>query len=74
MSLVLLMPTRLKVVSKRSQGLSFTVSGLIDGVNETIVVDGKTITFGATSSGTTTSPIRRLILPPYQAAQKTRLC
>ena len=36
-------------------GLTFTVSGLVDGVNETIVVDGKTITLGTTSSGTTTT-------------------
>ena len=36
-------------------GLTFTVSGLVDGANETIVVDGKTITLGATSSGTTTT-------------------
>ena len=35
--------------------LTFTVSGLVDGANETIVVDGKTITLGATSSGTTTT-------------------
>ena len=36
-------------------GLTFTVSGLADGANESIVVDGKTITLGATSSGTTTT-------------------
>ena len=36
-------------------GLTFTVSGLVDGANETIVVDGKTITLGSTSSGTTTT-------------------
>ena len=36
-------------------GLTFTVSGLVDGVNESIVVDGKTITLDATSSGTTTT-------------------
>ena len=36
-------------------GLTFTVSGLVDGANETIVVDGKTITLGATGSGTTTT-------------------
>ena len=35
--------------------LTFTVSGLVDGANESIVVDGKTITLGATSSGTTTT-------------------
>ena len=35
--------------------MTFTVSGLVDGANETIVVDGKTITLGATSSGTTTT-------------------
>ena len=35
--------------------LTFTVSGLVDGTNESIVVDGKTITLGATSSGTTTT-------------------
>jgi uncharacterized delta-60 repeat protein len=34
-------------------GLSFTVSGLVDGANEVVVVDGRTITLGATSSGTT---------------------
>ena len=33
----------------------FTVSGFVDGANESIVVDGKTITLGATSSGTTTT-------------------
>ena len=36
-------------------GLTFTVSGLADGANETIVVDGKTITLGTSSSGTTTT-------------------
>ena len=36
-------------------GLTFTVSGVVDGVNESIVVDGKTITLGTTSSGTTTT-------------------
>ncbi|MGC4059845.1 MAG: DUF4347 domain-containing protein [Aquabacterium sp.] len=36
-------------------GLTFTVSGLVDGANEVIVVDGKTITLGANSSGTTTT-------------------
>ncbi len=36
-------------------GLTFTVSGLQDGANERIVVDGTTITLGATSSGTTTT-------------------
>jgi hypothetical protein len=35
--------------------LNFTVSGLQDGVNESMVVDGKTITLGANSSGTTTT-------------------
>src|SRR5471030_69500 len=35
--------------------LTFTVSGLADGANETIVVDGTTITLGATASGTTTT-------------------
>ena len=34
-------------------GLTFTVSGLADGANETIVVDGTTISLGVTSSGTT---------------------
>jgi VCBS repeat-containing protein len=34
-------------------GLTFQISGLIDGVNESIVVDGRTITLGANSSGTT---------------------
>ena len=34
-------------------GLTFTVSGLVNGANEVIVVDGRTITLGATSSGTT---------------------
>ena len=34
-------------------GLTFTVSGLVDGANEVIVVDGRTITLGANSSGTT---------------------
>jgi hypothetical protein len=37
------------------KGLTFTVSGLVDGANEVIVVDGKTITLGANSSGTTTT-------------------
>ena len=36
-------------------GLTFEVSGLVDGVNEVIVVDGKTITLDATSTGTTTT-------------------
>jgi hypothetical protein len=36
-------------------GLTFTVSGLQDGVSESIVVDGSTITLGSTSSGTTTT-------------------
>ncbi len=35
-------------------GLTFTVSGLVDGASESIVVDGTTITLGANSSGTTT--------------------
>jgi hypothetical protein len=34
-------------------GLTFTVNGLLDGANESIVVDGKTITLAASSSGTT---------------------
>ncbi|MDP1886303.1 MAG: tandem-95 repeat protein [Polaromonas sp.] len=34
-------------------GLTFTVGGLLDGANETIVVDGRTITLAASSSGTT---------------------
>ncbi|HQR97849.1 tandem-95 repeat protein [Polaromonas sp.] len=34
-------------------GLTFTVSGLVDGANESIVVDGQTITLAASSSGTT---------------------
>nr|WP_240523340.1 tandem-95 repeat protein [Polaromonas sp. AER18D-145] len=34
-------------------GLRFTVSGLLDGANESIVVDGRTITLAASSSGTT---------------------
>ncbi|MDP3170410.1 MAG: VCBS domain-containing protein, partial [Polaromonas sp.] len=34
-------------------GLTFTVSGLLDGANESIVVDGRTITLAASSSGTT---------------------
>jgi glycine cleavage system H lipoate-binding protein len=33
--------------------LTFTVSGLANGVNESIVVDGTTITLGANSSGST---------------------
>ena len=36
-------------------GLTLTVSGLLDGANESIVVDGATITLGADSSGTTTT-------------------
>jgi hypothetical protein len=36
-------------------GMTFTVSGLVDGANDSIIVDGKTITLGATSSGTTTT-------------------
>ena len=34
-------------------GLTFTVTGLADGVNEVIVVNGTTIALGASSSGTT---------------------
>ena len=34
-------------------GLTFTVSGLLDGANEEIVVDGTSITLGANTSGTT---------------------
>ncbi len=34
-------------------GLTLTVSGLLDGANEVIVIDGSTITLGANSSGTT---------------------
>ncbi|WP_294989122.1 Ig-like domain-containing protein [Sulfuritalea sp.] len=34
-------------------GLTFTVGGLVDGVNERIVVDGTLITLGGDSSGTT---------------------
>ncbi|MGC1174446.1 tandem-95 repeat protein [Polaromonas sp.] len=34
-------------------GMTFTVSGLVDGASESIVVDGRTITLGADSSGTT---------------------
>ena len=34
-------------------GLTFTVSGLLDGANEVIVVDGSTVALGANSSGTT---------------------
>ena len=37
------------------KGLSFTVSGLADGANEKIVVDGTAITLGGNSSGTTTT-------------------
>jgi VCBS repeat-containing protein len=36
-------------------GLTFTVTGLLNGANESIVVDGRTITLGATNSGTTTT-------------------
>jgi hypothetical protein len=36
-------------------GLTFTVSGLLNGANERIVVDGTVITLGANSSGTTTT-------------------
>ncbi|MEI9885432.1 MAG: DUF4347 domain-containing protein [Rhizomicrobium sp.] len=36
-------------------GLTFTVSGLVDGANEKISVDGTAITLGADSSGTTTT-------------------
>jgi VCBS repeat-containing protein len=35
--------------------LDFTVSGLADGANETIVVDGTTISLGADSTGTSTN-------------------
>ncbi|MBK5913069.1 DUF4347 domain-containing protein [Rhodocyclus purpureus] len=35
------------------EGITFTVSGLVDGANESIVVDGKTITLGSDSTGTT---------------------
>ncbi len=38
---------------QRITGLTFTVSGLVDGADEVIVVDGRTITLGANSSGTT---------------------
>ncbi len=34
-------------------GLKFTVSGLLDGANESLVVDGTTITLGGNSAGTT---------------------
>ena len=34
-------------------GLTFTVAGLVDGASEVIVVDGRTVTLGANSSGTT---------------------
>lgn len=34
-------------------GLTFTVGGLLDGANESIAVDGTTITLGANSSGMT---------------------
>ena len=37
------------------RGLGFTVSGLVDGANETIVVDGTRITLGSNSSGVTTT-------------------
>jgi hypothetical protein len=36
-------------------GLTFTVDGLQDGVQESIVVDGTTIALGANSTGTTTT-------------------
>ncbi|WP_229676226.1 beta strand repeat-containing protein [Polaromonas eurypsychrophila] len=36
-------------------GLTFTVSGLLDGANERIVIDGTAITLGANTSGTTSS-------------------
>ena len=36
-------------------GLTFTVSGLVDGADEVIVVDGTSLTLGVTSSGTTTT-------------------
>ena len=35
-------------------GLTFRISGLVDGANERLVVDGTAITLGADSSGTTT--------------------
>jgi VCBS repeat-containing protein len=35
--------------------LDFTVSGLVDGANETIVVDGTTIALGANSTGSSTN-------------------
>ncbi|MEQ1902744.1 MAG: DUF4347 domain-containing protein, partial [Pirellulaceae bacterium] len=38
---------------QRITGLTFTISGLLDGSNEVIVVDGRTIALGANSSGTT---------------------
>ena len=38
---------------QRITGLTFTVSGLADGANEVIAVDGRTIALGVTSSGTT---------------------
>ncbi|MFT3857961.1 MAG: DUF4347 domain-containing protein [Aquabacterium sp.] len=41
--------------SQKITSLTFTVSGLVDGANESIVVDGTTITLGANSSGTTTT-------------------
>ncbi|MDR3491415.1 MAG: DUF4347 domain-containing protein, partial [Gammaproteobacteria bacterium] len=34
-------------------GITFTVSGVVDGANESIVVDGTTITLGVNTSGTT---------------------
>ena len=37
-------------------GLTFTVDGLIDGAQESIVVDGTTINLGAASSGITATP------------------
>ena len=38
---------------QRITGLTFTVSGLVDGADELIVVDGRTIALGANSSGAT---------------------
>ncbi|MDI1341020.1 VCBS domain-containing protein [Polaromonas sp.] len=40
-------------VGQNITGLTFTVGGLLDGANESIVVDGRTITLAASSSGTT---------------------
>ncbi|MGE5641339.1 MAG: putative Ig domain-containing protein, partial [Clostridia bacterium] len=38
-------------------GLDFTVAGLLDGANECVVVDGTTISLGASSAGTTSGGI-----------------